>query len=209
MMMLLLSAVYFFITENIILKEAKYQKHKIMYTFNSNLGKAVNYTLRIEGISNDYIMLYVSHVQWNNKTKTLNNSIVNIYFDYSLFVSGDPTFHMSDPSQLYGRIALKTTLTVEDTDITPLASYNISKDSDVIITNDRETNTSGKYRAFVRKGDIKFEIFNTDVTDEATYTYNSSLGNAASYTLRVEGRVNEYTMILALFHFIVPNENSR
>ena len=126
---------------------------------------------------------------------------MNVCFNYNLFVSGAPTFNMSDPNRLYGRISEGTSLTVKDSHITPLTSYNISKDSDVIVTNDRETNTSGKYKAFTRDGEIKFVILNTDVLDEATYTYNSSLGNAARYTLRVEGRVNNNTMILALFPF--------
>jgi len=122
-------------------------------------------------------------------------------FDYSLFVSGVATFNITDPFQLHGQISERTSLTVIDTHITPLTPYNILKDGDVIVTNDRETKTSGKYRAFTRNGEMRFVIYNTDVTDEATYTYNSSLGNAASYTLLVEGRVNNYTMIFAIFPF--------
>jgi len=140
------------------------------------------------------------------KTQEINikNSIVNVYFNYILCVSEAPTFDMSDPFQLFGRIAKTTSLSIFDTHITPATSFNISKDSDyIIVTNYRETNTIGKYRAFARNGAIKFEIFNTDVIDEATYTYTSSLGNAVGYTLRVEGSVNEYTMIFAIFHFTV------
>jgi len=102
---------------------------------------------------------------------------------------------MSDPFQLYGRISESTSLTIIDTHITPLTSYNISKDNDVIVTKDRETNTSGKYRAFARNGEIKFVILNTDKTDEATYTYTSGFGNSASYTLRVEGISYDYIML--------------
>jgi len=97
---------------------------------------------------------------------------------------------MTNPFQQYGQIAKSTSLTVLDTNITPYSLFNISKDGEIIVTNSDEQMKTSKYSTEVRNGSIQFAILNTYVTDEATYTYSSSLGDAVNYTLRVEGRKN-------------------
>jgi len=105
---------------------------------------------------------------------------------------------MTNPFQRYGRIAESTSLTVLDTYITPYSLFNISKDGEIIVTNTDEQMTTSKYSTVVLNGSIQFAILNTYVTDEATYTYRSGLGDAANYTLSVEGKSNDYIMLYFL-----------
>ena len=102
---------------------------------------------------------------------------------------------MTDPLQKYGRITESTSLTVLDTDVTPLTLFNISKDGEIIVSHSGEQMTTSKYSTVVQNGSIQFVILNTNVTDEATYTYSSSLDDAANYTLRVEGKSNDSIML--------------
>jgi len=57
--------------------------------------------------------------------------------------------------------------------------------------------------AFAINGTIKFKIVNTVVTDEATYTYSSSVGDAVNFTLLVEGISNDYIMLYVVVFVVV------
>jgi len=110
---------------------------------------------------------------------------------------------MTNPFQLYGRIASKTSLSVFDTHITPYTLFNFSKNGDIIVINTIEQTTRNQYRTYARDGTIKFDIWNTDVTDEATYTYTSGEGDAVNFTLLVEGIGNDYTMLYVVVVLVV------